>query len=77
MRTRLAGWSIWKGVAMEDRVLDPEKVKEAIDEVLEAYVRLEITVTEAIKATKAVDASLKAVYPELYGLLENAEGADK
>lgn len=58
---------------MGDRVLDPEKVKEAIDEVLEAYVRLEITVTEAIKATKAVDASLKAVYPELYGLLEKAE----
>lgn len=58
---------------MGDRVLDPERVKEAIDEVLEAYVRLGITVTEAIKATKAVDASLKAVYPELYELLEKTE----
>ena len=58
---------------MEDRVLDPEKVKEAIDEVLEAYVRLGITVTEAIKATKAGDASREEVYPELYELLEKVE----
>ena len=62
------------GVTTEEtRVLDPEKVKDAIDEMLVAIAGLSLTVTEAIKAVRAVDASFRANYPELYEYLEKSE----
>ena len=62
------------GVTTEEtRVLDPEKVKDAIDEMLVAIARLSLTVTEAIMAVRAVDASFRANYTELYEYLEKSE----
>lgn len=35
------------------------------------------TVAEAIQAVRSVDASLKGMYPELYGVIEGKVGIDK
>ena len=58
-------------VRYSDDVLRISQVKTAIHDVFSAFFALEATVTECIYTIRAVDASFRGLYPELYGIIES------